>query len=693
MISILIFIICHNLVKIVEPNSLPKKRSLNSKIVLKSSLYLLVACVMSFSFAQIAYAQDSSNSDGQMLLSENLLHDPLALDLLEKIEQTKKMIADLEKKEFEKNQAQELLQQKRDLSIERLNQSLDEWERLWEKHSSENSFERFVNKKPSFVQGVFWDQFNFKEQKVLAGKIAMSDVLVNGGTIQEAKNAYHKAATTQKIELIEMNAQFNIKHNLADYREQQIFNSTGQVHFSPATNAKLSEMYSDYKLQPGYIMANFDGVNNANALVDSETECQDGFVLVSRVTSDMFSCVDESVAKKWMSNGVTGIVIFGMEMPFSDVRTNPGTECDENQHKVIYDPITSEYRCVLESEANKMIEQGIAQDHTLVDYIKQKDKLKQYDDIIYEINQNIQQITKEYDAKLKSLESRYYDQVQNEDLIAKQSMQEIINDYATGDITKDDVSSQIFQIKNNSEKIKEKLSYEKLKEAGKHELQKKEEILKAVNGYEGNTDLNVNWDYIYGNQKQHDDTTTSVDSETEKKSSENSNGAELVKVSLIDETIDNIRIDSVGIVNSFGQKFDSIREDQVLQIAADITNLNDFKHNFAYVVEITDEQNNPVDSIRWMTGTLNPSQTFNVSLSWTPQETGQYSAKVSIGKDMNSVFQSADLEILVNPQGNINDESYCKSGHELLFKYSDYSPICVSSNVASKLINIGLAFA
>ena len=369
-----------------------------------------------------------------------------------------------------------------------------------------------------------------------------------------------------------------------------------------------------------------------------------------------------------------------------------GTECDENQHKVIYDTIASEYRCVLESEASKMITQGIAQDHTLIDYIEEKDKLKQYDDKIYEINQKIQQITKEYDTKLKSLELRYGEQIQNEDLVAKQSMQEIVNDYATGDTTKDDVSHQILQIKKNSEKIKEQLSDEKLKDADKLELQKIEEILKAVNGYEGNSDLNVNWDYIYGNQKRHDDTTAPVSSEREK-SSENGNGTGLVKVSLIDETIDNIRIDSVGIVNSFGQKFDSIREDQVLQIAADITNLNDFKHNFAYVVEITDEQNNPVDSVRWMTGTLNPSQTFNVSLSWVPQETGQYNAKISIGKDMDSVLESADLEILVNPQGNINDERYCKSGHELLFKYSDYSPICVSSNVASKLINIGLAFA
>ena len=44
-----------------------------------------------------------------------------------------------------------------------------------------------------------------------------------------------------------MNAQFNVKHNLADYTEQQIFNSAGQIHSSPATQAKLANFYADYK--------------------------------------------------------------------------------------------------------------------------------------------------------------------------------------------------------------------------------------------------------------------------------------------------------------------------------------------------------------------------------------------------------------------------------------------------------------
>ena len=195
---------------------------------------------MSISLIQASYAQTQSDAD-QITFSDNLLNDPIAQDILKKIEQTKKMIAELQEKEYEKNQAQENLQKMRDMSVQRLHQDLDEWERLWEKHSSRNAFDEFVSKKPSHVQGVFWDQFEFKEQKVNAGRIAMNQVLTNGGTMQDARNAYHNAASTQKIELIEMNAQFNVKHNLASYEEQQIFNSTGQVHMSDATKVKLSQ--------------------------------------------------------------------------------------------------------------------------------------------------------------------------------------------------------------------------------------------------------------------------------------------------------------------------------------------------------------------------------------------------------------------------------------------------------------------
>ena len=89
---------------------------------------------------------------------------------------------------------------------------------------------------------------------------------------------------------------------------------------------------------------------------------------------------------------------------------------------------------------------------------------------------------------------------------------------------------------------------------------------------------------------------------------------------------------------------------------------------------------------------LNSNQTLNVGLSWIPKETGKYTAIVSTGIGTDSVLQIAYIEIDVNPEGHISDDNYCKNGYELLFKYVGNSPICVTPNTASKLINIGLAF-
>lgn len=646
--------------------------------IYKKSFHFLLVCAFLVSLLQTSYAQTQLDAETQITFSDNLLNDPVAQDILKKIEQTKKMIEELEENEYEKNQAQENLQKMRDISVDRLNQNLDEWERLWEKHSSRNAFEKFVNKKPSYVQGVFWDQFEFKEQKVNAGRIAMNQVLTNGGTMQDAKDAYNKAATIKKIELIEMNSQFNVKHNLADHTEQQMFNSTGKIHLSPATQAKLTNFYSDYKLQPNYILVNSDETNTFET--NSDTQCKEGLVLVSRVTSGNHSCVDESIAKKWINNGVKGIVISDHVSSVYDIITNPGTQCKEG-YQMVYHIATSEYQCVLESDAKQMIKQNIAEIHTLIDYITNKDKLKVYDDTIYEINQKIQRIIEEYNLKNRALESKYNKNLENEDLLTKQRMQEIINKYKTGNLTKEDVNKQISKIKKTNENTKEKILKEKLGKVNTLELEQKDAILKTVKGYENNPGIDVDWNYLNETQD-----IVQIVNETET--------IIPVRVSLLStEDINKIHLGNVDVTNSFGQKFDEIKTDQVLQIAADITNPNEYKQDFVYIVEITDNKNILIQPAKWITGTLNSAQTFNVSLSWIPTKIGEYKATVFIGTDINSALQVADIKINVNPEGNISDDNYCKNGYELLFKYSDTSPICVTPATASKLVNIGLAFA
>ena len=684
MISILTFIISNKLDKIMEAafsHNIKKKQIKFEKLLGLNSrmFYFILVCVISVSLIQNSYAQTQLSSEEQITLSGNLLNDPIAQDILKKIEQTKKMIEELKQKEYEQNQAKENLEKVRKLSIERLNQKLDEWERLWEKQSSKNSFDRFVNKKPSWVQGVFWDQFEFKEQKVNAGRTAMNQVLTNGGTMEDARNAYNNAASTPKIELIEMNAQFNVKHNLAYYTEQQLFNSIGQIHPSPATQVKLASFYGDYKTQPSYIMANSDDANTSE--INSDTQCEEGLILVSRVTSGSHSCIDESTAKKWISDGVKGIIISNDVLSISQVKTNPGTQCEEG-HQVVYHIATSEYQCVLESVAKEMIGNNTAEIHTLTEYILNKDKQKVTEDAIHEINLKILRINEEYDIKKKELESKYDENLENENILAKQKIQDLIQEYRTdGNITKEDVTKRISELRNTNEDITEKILQEKLDAINKLESELKDRLLETVKGYENNSNINVDWDYL-------NETPDNVSTVSEKGT------VNLTKVSSVsDENIEKMYLDNIGVVNSFGQEFDEIKTDQVLQIAADLTNTNEYKQDFVYVVEITDIKNVLAQRAKWVTGTLDSSQTFNVGLSWTPKETGEYTAVISIGTEIDSVSQVAEIKINVNPEGNISDYNYCKNGHELLFKYSDNSPICASPDIASKLINRGLAFA
>ena len=652
-------------------------------------LYFAVVCMISVSMIHTSYAQTLTNSAEAITLSDDSLNDPIAQDILKKIDLTKKMIEELEQKEYEKNQAKDNLEKMRDVSIEHLNQDLDEWERLWEKHSSKNSFERFVNTKPSYVQGIFWDQFEFKEQKVKAGRIAMNQVLTSGGTIQDAKNAYVDAASTSKIELIEMNAQFNVNHNLADYEEQQVFNSTGQLHLSSANKAKLATFYADYRLQPSYILANSndEGISNSISKVNGESQCGDGFVLVSRVTSKSSSCIDEFTANKWISDGVKGMQILkddisGSDLPSSKVQINPGTNCGDG-NQVIYVIESSNYLCVQESTATEMIENGTGEIHTLTDYILKKDEQKIADDEVYEINQAIIIINTGYDEKKKKLELKYDEMLENQTYVAKQKMQEIVKKYKSDEsFAKEDVDQQISEIKSSLNSEEKRILKEKLSDFHSLELELKNMILKTIKGHENNPDIIVDWDYL-----------NSMSEVVSLTSNENDSVSPAKVISIIKDDLHEIILDNVGVVNSFGHEFDEIKTDQVLQVAADITNSNQHKQDFVYVMEITDSTGTLVQPAKWVTGTLNPSQTFNVGLSWMPDEIGEFNATLSIGSEMDLLSPVADIQISVNPEKNTSDENYCKAGYDLLFKYVDNSPICATPDTASKLINIGLAFA
>jgi hypothetical protein len=72
-----------------------------------------------------------------------------------------------------------------------------------------------------------------------------------------------------------------------------------------------------------------------------------------------------------------------------------------------------------------------------------------------------------------------------------------------------------------------------------------------------------------------------------------------------------------------------------LQIAADLQNNQEIEQDFAYIVQIEDE-NGVAISLAWLTGTLQPAQSFSPAISWIPNEEGRYHATIFVWESINN---------------------------------------------------------
>ena len=247
--------------------------------MLAYKILLLFAFVLvtTISISPQIYAQTDNtiHTSDQTTLSGNLENNLVAQDILKKIEQTKRWIAELEKRNYELLEHQRELNEKREQVLKILQQDLIEWEAMWEEYSPRNAYAKFVDKKPEWIQDVFWDQFEFTESKAEAGKIAFNQVRYNGGTFLEARQAYFIAAESRYIELIAVNRDYNVKNNLASVKLQTFFDNTGQFIRTPENREALKQQFQDYRTHPAFLKENPDKVEYSPI-----NDCRKGYVLI-----------------------------------------------------------------------------------------------------------------------------------------------------------------------------------------------------------------------------------------------------------------------------------------------------------------------------------------------------------------------------------------------------------------------------
>ena len=92
---------------------------------------------------------------------------------------------------------------------------------------------------------------------------------------------------------------------------------------------------------------------------------------------------------------------------------------------------------------------------------------------------------------------------------------------------------------------------------------------------------------------------------------------------------------NLRVVDAFANSLDAVTVGQQVQITADLASGQSKDQAFAYLVQIQDE-NGVTVSLAWITGTLQPDQSFSPASSWTPSAAGTYSATAFVWESIDN---------------------------------------------------------
>ena len=103
-----------------------------------------------------------------------------------------------------------------------------------------------------------------------------------------------------------------------------------------------------------------------------------------------------------------------------------------------------------------------------------------------------------------------------------------------------------------------------------------------------------------------------------------------------------------AIVDAFGNSLASVSVDQQVQITADITSGQDRDQDFAFLVQIQNEDGVTI-ALSWIAGTIGAGATFSQSQSWTPDATGSYTATIFVWESIsNPTALSPQLSLTID---------------------------------------------
>ncbi|MEC4847825.1 MAG: hypothetical protein RI100_01420 [Nitrosarchaeum sp.] len=102
--------------------------------------------------------------------------------------------------------------------------------------------------------------------------------------------------------------------------------------------------------------------------------------------------------------------------------------------------------------------------------------------------------------------------------------------------------------------------------------------------------------------------------------------------------------------DSMGNQIQTVSYNEQIQIVGKIINPQNYKQKFVYLFQVKDE-NNFVVSLSWIQGEISANQNLDISQSWIPQQTGNYSIETYT---WNSLTNAAPLSTSLSTSVFVN---------------------------------------
>jgi hypothetical protein len=258
---------------------------------------------------------------------------------------------------------------------------------------------------------------------------------------------------------------FNVKHNLAYYNQQILFNKEGQFVETPVTGEQLRKYYEDYRTNPAYLEANPDDKISwgEHGGTNPDTECREGYVVVYRFHANDYACVTMYTAEMWIRYGMGEITGDTPDLDsFDSSSVSPLTKCNDG-YTVIYSTGTGKYSCIQEYTAIEWTQQGIAEFHDVQSYLLERINDKETFLKIGEINYEFQEIENELEAEKLEMKKTYDKKYSSAITQSKEDERKALRDYReSSDMTKEEISRKIIYIRNQLESQQDDILREKV---------------------------------------------------------------------------------------------------------------------------------------------------------------------------------------------------------------------------------------